>query len=50
MNFAFVRDRNKGPPNRRVSNDDQVSGVAALAMKLGKSVDFIGYWQRHIAD
>jgi hypothetical protein len=26
------------------------SRVAALAMKCGKSVDFTGYWQRHIAD
>ena len=31
------------------SNGDQVSRVAALAMKRGKSVDFTGYWQRHIA-
>ena len=23
--------------------------VASLAMKRGKSVDFIGYWQRHVA-
>jgi hypothetical protein len=22
---------------------------ASLAMKRGKSVDFIGYWQRHVA-
>jgi hypothetical protein len=29
---------------------DQVNRVAALAMKRGKSVDFTGYWQRHIAD
>src|SRR5476651_2213505 len=35
--------------NRCVSNGDQVSRVAALAMKRGKSVDFTGYWQRHIA-
>lgn len=34
--------------NRRVWNDDQVSRVAALAMKRGKSVDFTGYWQRHV--
>ena len=34
--------------NRRVPNGDQVSRVAALAMKRGKSVDFTGYWQRHI--
>jgi hypothetical protein len=25
-------------------------GVAALAMKRGKSVDFTGYWQRHVTD
>jgi hypothetical protein len=24
--------------------------VAALAMKRGKSVDFTGYWQRHIQE
>jgi hypothetical protein len=36
------------PCNRRVSKGDQVSRVAALAMKCGKSVDFTGYWQRHI--
>ena len=36
--------------NRRVSNGDQVTRVAALAMKRGKSVDFTGYWQRRIAD
>jgi hypothetical protein len=24
--------------------------TTALAMKRGKSVDFTGYWQRHIAD
>jgi hypothetical protein len=36
--------------NRRVSNGDQVSRVTVLAMKRGKSVDFTGYWQRHIAD
>jgi hypothetical protein len=29
---------------------NQVSRVAALAMKRGKSVDFTGYWQRHMAD
>jgi hypothetical protein len=27
-----------------------VSGIAALAMKRGKSVDFTDYWQGHIAD
>jgi hypothetical protein len=37
-----------GGNNRRVSNGDQVSRVAALAMKRGKSVDFTGYWQLHV--
>src|ERR1700681_4873211 len=27
-----------------------MSRVASPAMKRGKSVDFTGYWQRHIAD
>jgi hypothetical protein len=29
-------------------NGDQVSRVAALAMKHGKRADFTGYWQRYI--
>lgn len=36
--------------NRRVSNGAQVDRVASLALKRGKSVDFTGYWQRHIAE
>jgi transposase-like protein len=39
---AFREDR------RRMSNGDQVNTVVALAMKHGPSVDFAGYWQRHI--
>jgi len=31
---------------RRVSNGDQVYGVAGLAMRCHPSVDFCGYWQR----
>jgi ATP-dependent exoDNAse (exonuclease V) beta subunit len=34
--------------NWRVSNGDQANRIAALALKRGKSVDFTGYWQRHI--
>ena len=34
--------------NRRVPNGEQVQRVAKLALKRGKSVDFSGYWQRHI--
>jgi hypothetical protein len=35
--------------NRRVSNGEQVSRLAALATKSKPSVDFSGYWQRHVA-
>jgi hypothetical protein len=31
---------------RRVSNGEQVSSVAGLAMRCRPSVDFCGYWQR----
>jgi hypothetical protein len=32
----------------RVSNGEQVHRVAGLAMGRKPSVDFSGYWQRHI--
>jgi transposase-like protein len=34
--------------NRRASNGDQVNTVAMLAMNRKPSVDFCGYWQRHV--
>ena len=34
--------------NRRMSNGEQTHAIAALALKRGKSVDFTGYWQRHV--
>jgi transposase-like protein len=36
--------------NRRVSNGKQVDQVVTLAMRHKPSVDFAGYWQRHIKD
>ena len=48
--LRYAQESSWPEANRRVSNGDQVSRVAALAMKCGKSVDFTGYWQRHIAD
>jgi hypothetical protein len=36
--------------NRRVPNGDQVNRIAGLAMKRGSSVDFTGYWQRHLGE
>jgi hypothetical protein len=36
--------------NRRSSNGEQVNRVATLAMASKPSVDFSGYWQRHIKE
>jgi hypothetical protein len=47
--LRFAQESSWREDNRRVSNGDHVSRVAALAMKRGRSVDFTGYWQRHIA-
>ena len=33
---------------RRVDNGAQTRRVAELALKRGPSVDFSGYWQRHV--
>jgi hypothetical protein len=34
--------------NRRMANGDQVQRVATLALGKRTSVDFVGYWQRHM--
>jgi transposase-like protein len=48
--LRYAQESSWREDNRRVSNGDQVTRVAHLAMKRGKSVDFTGYWQRHLAD
>jgi transposase-like protein len=48
--LRYAQESSWREDNRRVSNGDQVSRVAALAMKRGKSVDFTGYWQRHVGE
>jgi hypothetical protein len=48
--LRYAQESSWREDNRRVSNGDQVSRVAALAMKRGKSVDFTGYWQRHVTN
>jgi transposase-like protein len=35
--------------NRRMSNGDQVARLTGLALSRKPSVDFAGYWQRHVA-
>ena len=38
------------PATSGTLNGDQVNRMTTLTLKRGKSVDFTGYWQRHIAD
>jgi hypothetical protein len=47
--IRYAQESSWREDNRRVSNGDQVNRIASLAMKRGKSVDFTGYWQRHVA-
>ena len=46
--LRYAQESSWREDNRRVSNGDQVNRIAHLAMKRGKSVDFTGYWQRHV--
>jgi hypothetical protein len=42
------REIRRGFACRRSSNGEQVNRLATLAMASKPSVDFSGYWQRHI--
>jgi hypothetical protein len=46
--LRYAQESSWREDNRRLSNGDQVNRVAHLALKRGESVDFTGYWQRHI--
>jgi hypothetical protein len=46
--LRYAQESSWREDNRRQSNGEQVNRIAHLAMKRGKSVDFTGYWQRHI--
>jgi ISXO2 transposase-like protein len=46
--LRYAQESSWREDNRRVSNGDQVNRIATLALKRGKSVDFTGYWQRHV--
>jgi transposase-like protein len=48
--LRYAQEASWREDNRRVSNGDQVHTVAGLAMKGRPSVDFCGYWQRHIRE
>jgi hypothetical protein len=46
--LRYAQESSWREDNRCVSNGNQVNRITALALKRGKSVDFTGYWQRHI--
>lgn len=48
--LRYAQESSWREDNRRVSNGDQVERVASLAMKRVRSVDFTGYWQRHVQE
>jgi transposase-like protein len=48
--LRYAQEASWREDNRRMSNGEQVNRLAGLAVKRGKSVDFTGYWQRHIVD
>jgi transposase-like protein len=47
--LRFAQEASWREDNRRLSNGEQVKRVAGLAMASNASVDFTGYWQRHIS-
>jgi transposase-like protein len=46
--LRYAQEASWREDNRRLSNGEQVNRLGALALKRGPSVDFTGYWQRHI--
>ena len=48
--LRFAQEAAWREDNRRVPNGEQVQRVAKLALGRKKSVDFTGYWQRHVKE
>jgi hypothetical protein len=46
--LRYAQEASWREDNRRAPNGDQTYRVAGLAMKRKQSVDFTGYWQRHV--
>ncbi len=46
--LRYAQEANWREDNRRVSNGEQVQRIADLALSRKPSVDFSGYWQRHV--
>jgi len=47
--LRYAQESSWREDHRRMSNGEQVSRIAALAMAKKASPDFTGYWQRHVA-
>ncbi len=47
--LRYAQESSWREDHRRMSNGEQASRVAALAMSKKTSPDFTGYWQRHLA-
>ena len=48
--LRYAQESSWREDHRRTSNGEQVNRIVALAMSRKPSVDFSGYWQRHIKD
>jgi transposase-like protein len=46
--LRYAQEASWREDNRRVANGEQAERVAHLALKRKPSVDFSGYWQRHV--
>jgi transposase-like protein len=47
--LRYAQEASWREDNRHTPNGDQMHRVAGLAMKRKQSVDFTGYWQRHVS-
>ncbi len=48
--LRYAQEASWREDHRRISNGEQVHMISGLAMKRGPSVDFSGYWQRHVRE
>ena len=46
--LRYAQEASWREDHRRMSNGNQVHAIAGLAMNGRPSVDFCGYWQRHL--
>jgi transposase-like protein len=46
--LRYAQEASWREDHRRISNGGQVDMVSGMAMRRGPSVDFCGYWQRHL--